>query len=112
MKKYYYVLLLGICASSPLLHAKIGCMDNSWHLQKKYDSKEYHYVACDCPCTDTIANRNQCPCCDHYHDAEPWVMITSDHKNPAVALKKPVQRPENALQALKKLVMAYKQRKN
>ncbi len=48
-------------------------MDNSRHLEECYDHKEYHLVQCNCPCWKykSIANRNQCLKCRHYHDAEP-----------------------------------------
>ncbi len=110
MNKYLYILFAGILSSN-LLQAKIGCMDNSWHLKKtKYDSKEYHYVACDCPCKSTIADRNQCRCCKHYHDTEPWIIISRDHQNPAVTAKQSVPQPKNALHALRKLIVAHKRK--
>ena len=110
MKTYLYTLYIGMLISNAILQAKVGCMDNSWHLQKKYDAKEYHYVACNCPCTSTIANRNQCLCCNHYHDAQPWIIITSSTQDPSLK-RTTVKQPPQAHVALKKLVIAYKRTK-
>ncbi len=40
-------------------------MDNSYHMQKPRDFKNYHYVHCDCPCTDVMDERGKCRRCFH-----------------------------------------------
>jgi len=49
------------------LYAAVGCMDNSWHLKKKYDYKEYHHVHCTCPCEQQyeIMRNGRCFKCKH-----------------------------------------------
>jgi len=55
------------------LHASTGCLDNSWHLEKFPDNKEYHEVNCNCPCWKykTSSDRNRCLRCMHYHTDTP-----------------------------------------
>lgn len=66
--------------------ASAGCMDNSWHLAKPFDSKEYHIVShkignheshCQCPCTKMSFDRGKCLECGHKHDIQPWIIIRS-----------------------------------
>ena len=64
-----------------------GCMDNSWHLKRPYDYKEFHYVTasdggyCKCPCSKYIAQygkqcpRGRCPVCKHYRVPQPIIII-------------------------------------
>jgi hypothetical protein len=65
------------------IHPRIGCMDNSEKLQKKGDSKSYHYVACTCPCERyrQLSDRNKCTKCNHFHDAVPYVIISTKNSN-------------------------------
>lgn len=44
----------------------LGCMDNSYHMEKPYDMKNYHYVHCDCPCQSIGNTRGKCRKCLHY----------------------------------------------
>lgn len=63
------------------LNAEVGCMDNSWHLEKKYDDHSYHYVSCNCPCSKRykiFADRGRCMQCRHFRDPKPYVIITSE----------------------------------
>lgn len=63
-----------ICINAYLhLNAMVGCLDNSWHLKKFPDYKEYHMTDCNCPCWKykTREDRNQCTRCLHYHTFEP-----------------------------------------
>lgn len=53
----------------------IGCMDNSWHLTRPFDSKEYHYVKCNCPCRKLNLARGECTECGHAHDFAPQIII-------------------------------------
>ena len=51
------------------------CMDNSRHLQERYDTKAYYLVKdCYCPCGKgpaykILADRGKCLMCGHYRDA-------------------------------------------
>ena len=118
MNKNYTFLfvLLGFALLSYVsagLEAKIGCMDNSLHLQERYDTKAYHYVACDCPCRKYLSDRNKCPQCDHFHDAQQFVIIESQdqqiNKNKASA--GPFETSTDVYDTLKKLVASYKMSK-
>lgn len=52
------------------LSAQVGCLDNSWNLQTRFDYKEYHPVSCNCPCWKYKQSPDRCKCvkCGHYHD--------------------------------------------
>ncbi len=66
--KFIKVLFAALIFFS-LANAEVGCMDNSWHLQKDFDDKDYHYVQCDCPCTKKhkiLADRGICMKCKHF----------------------------------------------
>ena len=71
MKKLIYIItaILFLSATNQL-NTQIGCMDNSWHLKKKDDHKEYHYVQCNCECHRYAQSfdRGKCSKCGHYHD--------------------------------------------
>lgn len=85
LKKIAFLL----CAAQGLLHADIGCMDNSdhaWHCTRyneidgcdgvcdltEFDTKALYYVGssngyCTCECWRYTPNaRGQCPECQHY----------------------------------------------
>jgi len=52
------------------LQAVIGCLDNSYHGEKRNDFKNYHGTACNCQCWKHkwSPDRNKCTKCGHYHD--------------------------------------------
>lgn len=60
-----------------LLISEPGCMDNSWHLDKKNDTKEYHYVQCNCDCKHQkiLPDRGKCLMCGHYRYPRPFIII-------------------------------------
>ncbi len=66
MKNIMYLLII----SSTIFSAP-ECMDNSYHLKKRCDTKDYHQVVCHCPCEKQykiLANRGQCMKCKHFRD--------------------------------------------
>lgn len=69
---FFMAFLFAACAS---LDAKVGCMDNSYHLSEPFDNKDYHYVECNCPCKTQLDERNMCVECRHYHEPKPWVVV-------------------------------------
>jgi hypothetical protein len=79
MNALYKVILscLALMGNVPM-QGQIGCIDNSEHLQKSGDAKQYHYVSCNCPCDryTQIADRNKCTKCNHYHDIKPYIIIS------------------------------------
>jgi hypothetical protein len=72
------LLLLGVSAYN---WSKPGCMDNSWHLKKKFDDKTYHYVQCNCPCDTYRAQgfyapmKHKCLECGHKHEAHTTLIV-------------------------------------
>lgn len=73
MKCYYLVLFLLLSQYSPqIMHAAVGCMSTSTPLTEPYDSKQLHYVQCNCPCGSSgryeiLSRRGLCRECGHYH---------------------------------------------
>ncbi len=64
----YLILLLTIYAPAM---AEIGCMDNSYHLSREADFKNYNYVQCNCPCKQYRQywyRGYHCMQCKHAHD--------------------------------------------
>lgn len=60
------LILLILFTTSFRLNTSIGCMDNSYHMQQKGDTKEFHYVYCSCPCKNVISKRGKCIRCGHF----------------------------------------------
>jgi hypothetical protein len=71
------VIMITILLLFPLAaFARVGCQDNSYHLKKKYDNKEYHFVDCACSCTyQTIPPHNRCSECGHVFIPQEWEII-------------------------------------
>lgn len=66
MKKIISLLL-----SIQLAQAAPECLDNSYHLTRPSDHKNYHNVCCNCPCEqryEISADRGKCTKCLHYRD--------------------------------------------
>lgn len=76
MKKLPVCIIVVIILINIFLHLKASntCMDTSWHLEKRFDYKEYHKVSCNCPCWKykELADRNRCSKCLHFHKPEPY----------------------------------------
>ena len=72
-----FILLCSTLLWASNLLSDPDCLDNSWHLAKRNDSKEYHSVACNCPCSKQkkLADRNRCFVCQHYHYPRPLFII-------------------------------------
>jgi hypothetical protein len=70
MKKLMILMIL--LAMYPM-SASVNCLDNSQHLAKDFDDKEWHSVACDCPCT-TI-RKGYCVECGHLQNASTYVVV-------------------------------------
>ncbi len=74
MKKIFALIAMTCVINS---YANNACMDNSWHLKRAFDNKEYHHVVCSCPCAEypKLADRAQCTKCRHSRDPRPFVII-------------------------------------
>lgn len=62
------------------LYAAIGCMDDSYYLQRANDHKTRHYVSCNCPCSQykMLSHDSKCLVCFHYHAPRQWKVISGD----------------------------------
>jgi len=85
------LILLTLCSPAPLMQAELGCIDNSRHLAAWGDPKDYHLVACTCPCAryQRLADRGQCTECHHFRDPRPFIIVEpSKDKHVAASIKK------------------------
>ena len=78
------VIMIIMILFTQLVSASPGCMDNSWHLARPFDNKEYHIVShkigkdefcCQCSCRKLSLSRGQCLECGHKHEIQPWIII-------------------------------------
>ena len=99
MKKIILTLAL---LTTPLL-AGPYCIDNSEHLTKSYDDKEWHSVECACDCT-TIKG-NHCIECGHMQNAHPTTIIEPKKTRPITQSK--IYTPANPQNTLKRLAAKY-----
>ncbi|HLC07015.1 MAG TPA: hypothetical protein VJJ26_02390 [Candidatus Babeliales bacterium] len=70
MKKI--ALLIIILFTCPLI-ASVNCLSNTKNLQEDFDDKEWHSVACDCPCK-TIKGGYCIECC-HLQNADTYTVV-------------------------------------
>ena len=80
----YFVVVAFLCGIAPL-YASVGCMAHSKRLAEKYDNKEYHYVACNCPCRDKYDRKDTCKQCGHAHDPHTLIIVGEDDVGSRVA---------------------------
>lgn len=80
--KNIFVIFAALHAAA--LCAAPGCLDNSWHMAKPFDNKQYHIVSndygndqecCQCPCKKVSSDRGYCIECGHYRYFQPMVII-------------------------------------
>ena len=73
------VVVLSLLLSAGL-YAAIGCMDDSYYLQRSNDHKTRHYVSCNCPCSQQkiLSHDSKCLVCFHYHEPKQWKVIRGD----------------------------------
>jgi hypothetical protein len=102
MKKVMVLML--VLFTCPII-ASVNCLDNSQHLTQQYDDKEWHSVACDCPCT-TIKG-GHCIECGHLQNASTYTVVlpTKTVQNNKVRI------PKNPRDVLRKLAFEYLQNK-
>src|SRR5579863_6926030 len=105
MKKI--ILLLSLSITS--LSAGPYCIDNSEHLQKAYDDKEWHSVACACDCS-TIKG-GHCADCGHMQNARTYIVVDPHAINMHTSSASKAYVPENPQDALKKLAAQYMKNK-
>lgn len=74
---FFSLLFLLVSANLP---AAIGCMDDSYYLQRSNDHKARHYVSCNCPCNQykILSHDSKCLVCFHYHAPRQWKVVRGD----------------------------------
>lgn len=72
-------ILLLITFISSTLYGSPYCLDNSEHLEKAYDDKEWHSVECYCPCN--IIKGSRCLECGHLQNARTYKIAQSTDAN-------------------------------
>lgn len=102
MMKQMITLMLAILITP--LYASINCIDNSEHLEKSHDHKEWHLVACNCPCE--IIKGGYCTECGHRQNAHPLAMITSTKQQISSTTQSKLYY-SNPKDSLKKLAARY-----
>lgn len=81
MKKNIVVCLMVLSFTFSVgLYAAIGCMDDSYYLQKSNDHKTRHYVSCNCPCSQykILSHDSKCLVCFHYHEPKKWAVVSGN----------------------------------
>lgn len=82
MKDKWLLLMVLIITQSAF--GAPGCMDSSWHVQRLFDTKEYHIVThqvgnhetfCPCPCKKVSLDRGECFECKHRRYIAPMHII-------------------------------------
>lgn len=73
MKKLIYLCIFFVFNSQ--IVSCPHCLDDSWHLERPFDNKEYHPVECNCPCRKLNIARGECTECGHKHYFAPQVII-------------------------------------
>ena len=74
MKKriLFIALVIALFSFNNSTYAARCCQRKSKDLKTKYDSKNFHYVECNCPCYEYILSPvgGICPQCGCYHDPD------------------------------------------
>jgi len=103
----YSIIIIGILYSTSFF-AGVNCIDNSEHLKKRYDDKEWHSISCDCNCE--IIKGGYCTECKHLQNAHPLMVITPKPKK-IVSKQWVLQSPKNLQDFLRNSVIPYLQNK-
>ncbi len=76
-----FCIILSLMVASGL-YAAIGCMDDSYYLQKPNDHKTRHYVSCNCPCSQQkiVSHDSKCLVCFHYHAPKKWIVVRGNEE--------------------------------
>jgi len=104
MKKIILILLALL--SSPLF-ASVNCLDNSQHLQEGFDDKEWHSVACDCPCEKVKGG--YCVQCRHLQNASTYTIVVPTKVAQQTRMR--LHIPDNPQAVIRKLALEYLQSK-
>ncbi len=105
MKKHILLLTLSLIGA-PLI-AGPYCMDNSEHLARPNDNKEWHSIECDCNC-ETIRN-GYCTECGHRQNARTYEIVKPMQSSRLA--QSTLSTPEDPQDVLRKLAARYIQNK-
>lgn len=102
MKKLLFFILTLL--TTPLF-ASPDCMDNSEHLKKAYDNKEWHSIECYCKC-EKIKN-GFCPVCGHLQEARPITIVEPTKASSNNTQQSMIQLPKNLQDFVNNRVRPY-----
>jgi len=97
MKK---IMIFIFFLNSPL-SASVYCLSNTKNLTEDFDDKEWHSVACDCPC-NKIKGRH-CIECGHLQNAHTYVVVVPTK----IAQPNKQYLASDPQRTFKKLVLGY-----
>lgn len=106
MKKIITLIILLL--SYPAF-ASVNCLSNTKSLCQDYDDKEWHPVACDCPC-DIIKNSRCVNQCGHLQNAATYAVVLPSkiaHNNPNKNNENGMLTLKNPQDVLRKLARKY-----
>ncbi len=98
MKKI--IMFLCLFAIIPL-DASVKCLKNSWDLKGDFDDKEWHSVACDCPCT--LVRKGYCVECGHLQNAATYTVVLPTK----IVHQSKIRVPASPQEVLRKLARRY-----
>ncbi len=114
MKNMHLLASILFFSTAPGAYAAVGCMDTSHYLHTKYDTKDLHYVHCDCACESSTLLRTwgKCMLCEHYHQPKDWVVLSHGKEILTVPQYRTVNRQDEmalspATQSLIKTVVTH-----
>jgi len=79
--KIIYVFAFFALIGAPSAYGQPGCMSKSQKLKQKFDTKAWHYVACNCDCKNNapkglyVQKQNKCIECGHQHEPRPLIFM-------------------------------------
>lgn len=100
------IVLILTLLTTPLL-AGPYCIDNSEHLARAHDTKEWHSIECDCNC-ETI-RKGYCTECGHRQNARIYEIVKPTQSSRIA--QSIIHTPEDPQVVLEKLATHYLQNK-
>ncbi len=111
MKK---IMILMLLLSINPISASVNCLDNSQHLKRDFDDKEWHSVACDCRCTNV--RKGYCVECGHLQNAATYTVVlptkTASSRNNAPNKMYALGNPQEVLRKLARRYLEAKMEKD
>jgi len=80
--RHTMIWVLCLVTGVSISNAQPGCMSKSQGLKQKFDTKAWHYVACNCDCAKNdpqglyAQKRTICIECRHRHEPRPLIIMS------------------------------------